>query len=360
MSHGYRAVQWSATKRAYDLALGAGVAAVFGTFAAITTALDARVTAETLIIRGSALAAFALLHVVLCIGPLARLDRRFLPLLFNRRHLGVAMFLLALVHAAFATIQFHALGDENPLVSLLTAYQRDYDPSVSPAGSISHFPFEPLGLAALVILFLMAATSHDFWLKVLGASAWKRLHLLVLVAYGLVVLHVAYGALQAERSVAYPIVLGAGAALVFGLHIAAAQREASFDRAHAVAVEGGFVHVARVADMLEGRGKVVVVGDTRLALFRHEGRIYATSNVCRHQGGPLGEGRVVDGCITCPWHGWQYRPHDGQSPPPFDERIATYRTRVVDGAVYVHPEAHPPGTPQEGAPVDGPAVLEQP
>ena len=27
--------------------------------------------------------------------------------------------------------------------------------------------------------------------------------------------------------------------------------------------------------------------------------------------GPLGEGKIVDGCITCPWHGFQYRPQDG-------------------------------------------------
>ncbi len=30
------------------------------------------------------------------------------------------------------------------------------------------------------------------------------------------------------------------------------------------------------------------------------------SNVCQHQNGPLGEGEIIDGCITCPWHGFQY------------------------------------------------------
>jgi nitrite reductase/ring-hydroxylating ferredoxin subunit len=30
------------------------------------------------------------------------------------------------------------------------------------------------------------------------------------------------------------------------------------------------------------------------------------------QNGPLGEGRIVDGCITCPWHGYQYRPDTGR------------------------------------------------
>jgi len=57
------------------------------------------------------------------------------------------------------------------------------------------------------------------------------------------------------------------------------------------------------------------------------------------------EGRIVDGCVTCPWHGWQYRPEDGRSPAPFDEKIATYRVQVDGGIVYVHPDALPPGTP---------------
>ena len=56
----------------------------------------ANATIETQLIRALGTCALLLLHVILAIGPLARLDRRFLPLLYNRRHLGVTMFLLAL------------------------------------------------------------------------------------------------------------------------------------------------------------------------------------------------------------------------------------------------------------------------
>ena len=83
------------------------------------------------------------------------------------------------------------------------------------------------------------------------------------------------------------------------------------------------------------------VDGKRVALFLHEGSIYAMSNVCRHQGGPLGEGRIVDGCVTCPWHGWQYLPGNGTSPPPFEEKVETYRTEVRDGTVWVDPEPTP-------------------
>ena len=59
----------------------------------------------------------------------------------------------------------------------------------------------------------------------------------------------------------------------------------------------------------------------------------------------LGEGRIVDGCITCPWHGYQYRLADGCAPPPFTEKLATYRVRLERGILEVDPRPLPPGTP---------------
>ena len=68
------------------------------------------------------------------------------------------------------------------------------------------------------------------------------------------------------------------------------------------------------------------------------------SNVCQHQNGPLGEGKIIDGCVTCPWHGHQYLPDSGASPPPFTEKVPTYRACVVGSQVFVHPSPLPPGT----------------
>ncbi len=332
MSVTYRAVQWDAFKKRCDLVLGAGVAATVGAFAAATLGTHPGFTAETLVIRASAVSALALLHVILAIGPLARLDRRFLPLLYNRRHLGVTMFLLAAVHAVFATIQFHGFTEENPVASVFTAYWRDYNPT----HGFAQFPFEPLGAVALVILFLMAATSHDFWLRNLGASVWKTLHMGVYAAYGLVLAHVALGALQSERSPILPVALGCGFVVVAGLHLAAWRRESAVDAASSPAPDGGgFVATVPASELREGIGRTVMVQGRRVALFLHEGRVYATSNVCRHQGGPIGEGRIVGGCITCPWHGWTYRAEDGKSPPPFKEVLPTHEVRIDGGVVMV-------------------------
>ncbi|WP_081613858.1 Rieske (2Fe-2S) protein [Rhodopirellula sallentina] len=50
----------------------------------------------------------------------------------------------------------------------------------------------------------------------------------------------------------------------------------------------------------------VLVESRVVAVFRHAGQWFALDGMCSHQGGPLAEGVVRDGCVTCPWHGWQY------------------------------------------------------
>jgi sulfoxide reductase heme-binding subunit YedZ len=330
------AVGWNRQKRIYDYALAGGIVLYLAVFIGLGVWIHPNATAETLIIRGLGTAAFLLLHVVLCIGPLCRLDKRFLPLLYNRRHLGVTTFLLGLGHGAFATFQFHALGNENPIVSIFTANQR-FD-------SLRDFPFQPFGFFALVILLVMAATSHDFWLRNLGPITWKRMHMFVYLAYALLVAHVGFGALQSERRPLLLAIFALGIMTVLSLHLAAAIKERRVDRRRLALAADGFVEACQVDRIPDNRAVIVPFADERVAVFRYNGKISAVSNVCQHQNGPLGEGKIVDGCITCPWHGYQYLPETGASPPPFREKIATYGTRVVDGQVWIDPRPNPPGT----------------
>ena len=336
MSHQYVAIGWNPQKRGYDLVLVAGIALYLGTFLALGTWLNPTATAETLLIRALGSCAFLLLNVVVCIGPVCRLDPRFLPLLYNRRHLGVATFLVGLAHGAFALFQFHALGNTDPLVSLFTS-NRSFT-------SVAEFPFQLLGFFALIILFLMAATSHDFWLRHLTPPIWKALHMFVYVAYSLLVLHVTLGLLQSERSPLLVAAMAVSLVVVLSLHLAAAQQERKLDEALPVQREQNYVAVCPVAAISEKCAKVVSVRGERVAIFKYDGKISALSNVCRHQNGPLGEGKIVDGCVTCPWHGYQYLPESGASPPPFTEKVSTFRTKLVNGLVWLDPIPLPPGT----------------
>jgi len=356
MSHTYLAVNWNRRKLAYDACIWLGIAAFIAAFVTVSalpagdtvtatvagdtvtgitvtdTVTNITVTdtvtgktiatpsAITIWLRALASCGFWLLTVALCVGPLARLDRRFLPLLYNRRHLGVSLFAVALAHGALAIYWYHAFGVVNPLLSVFT--------------SGGAWPFQAFGAVALVLLFLLAATSHDYWNAVLGA-AWKALHMLIYPAYALIVLHIVLqgdGAAMAAVSVV----------LVSGLHLAAA-----FSRSTVTACDatGDWLDAGDWRAIPDGRARIISVGGgERIALFRFDGKVAAVSNVCRHQAGPLGEGRIVDGLITCPWHGYQYRPEDGCSPPPFTEKIATYRVKIEGERVLVQPTPLPAGT----------------
>ena len=339
MGLNYELVLWSKHKKRYDKWIVLGVLCYLLTFVVITLITNAETSIETLIIRAFGTLALALLHVILVIGPLARLNKRFLPLLYNRRHLGVSMFLAALIHGGFSMFQFHALGDVNPIYSIFTS-NLEYN-------SLADFPFQTLGFFALIIFFLMAATSHDFWLKNLSPKTWKRLHMMVYLAYALVVLHVFLGAFQQQPAVGSIGLLSLGFVLIAGLHLYTGFKERKVDRQKSGTIEDGWEFVCEVDEIPEDRAKIFTLKKERIAVFKYENKLSAIANVCKHQGGPLGEGKVVDGCVTCPWHGYQYLPHNGQSPPPFEEKIATYRLKKVGSKIYVHQEAFPEGTAVE-------------
>src|SRR5574341_1712425 len=101
MSHTYTSIGWNRQKRLYDLVMVAGIVTYLALFVGLGAVVHPNATIETLLIRGFGTLALLMLHVVLIIGPLCRLSPRFLPLLYDRRHLGVATFLVALAHGAF-------------------------------------------------------------------------------------------------------------------------------------------------------------------------------------------------------------------------------------------------------------------
>lgn len=344
MAATYKSVHWNRHKVIYDLVIWAGIAAyvaIFLVVAAATGSPAANSSPEILAISALGACAFFMLHVILAIGPLARLSPVFLPLLYNRRHLGVSFFLIALGHATLGTIWYHGYGVINPIVSLFVSNPR-YD-------AIDAFPFESLGAVALVIFFVMAATSHDFWLNNLSAVLWKTVHMLIYPAYALVVLHVLLGAASGHGGdPIYVWFTAGGFVLITGLHLAAGVKQYLRDKDQERMIAVGWIDAGTAIDIPEKCARIVSApGGEGIAVFRYDGKVSAVSNRCAHQMGPLGEGCIVDGLVTCPWHGWQYDPRTGRSPPPFVERVATYNIRLANGRVFVNPKPNPLGTPAE-------------
>ena len=336
MSVNYTSIIWNPFKKKYDFILLLFIVVYSVGFVAINLVLFPRLVIDTIIIRCLGTLAVLLLHIILSIGPLTRINKRFLPLLYNRRHLGVSMFLISSIHAVYSVIYYHGFGTLNPIYSIFVS-NTHYD-------SLVYFPFQTLGFTAYIILMIMAFTSHDFWLNFLSPRVWKALHMMVYFAYSLIILHIVLGIIQYEDSPFLFGLLMLGLITVFSLHLLSGYREYSFDKINNAIDDVGWVYVAIHEEIEENCAKMVNIDGERIAVFKYEGKLSAVHNVCKHQNGPLGEGKIVNGCITCPWHGYQYLPENGRAPEPFTELLATYNLKLVGNKVFVNPKALAEGT----------------
>jgi len=70
--------------------------------------------------------------------------------------------------------------------------------------------------------------------------------------------------------------------------------------------------VASLNDLPATGGREFVVEGRIVALFQTGDGVQAMDGICPHAGGPLAEGELQDGIVTCPWHGWQFRIATGQ------------------------------------------------
>jgi nitrite reductase/ring-hydroxylating ferredoxin subunit/uncharacterized membrane protein len=65
------------------------------------------------------------------------------------------------------------------------------------------------------------------------------------------------------------------------------------------------------AELIEGQPMLVHPGGLPVLLIRLNGELLALDDRCSHRGGPLHEGEIRDGCVSCPWHGSRFRLADG-------------------------------------------------
>lgn len=89
------------------------------------------------------------------------------------------------------------------------------------AADVSKRPFITVGLAALLLLLPLAATSTDRWVRRLGYRRWKRLHRLTYLAAGLGLLHLAW---RVKADPLKPQAFGAALGLLLLLRLVSAVR----------------------------------------------------------------------------------------------------------------------------------------
>jgi len=96
-----------------------------------------------------------------------------------------------------------------------------------------------------------------------------------------------------------------------------------------------WVKAGTVDTITPGNAVKVEVNGQELALYNVDGKFFATSNICPHQGGPLHEG-MLEGCnIVCPWHAWVFDVSNGQSPVNPRAKIPCFPVKVEGKDVLV-------------------------
>ncbi|HUA09294.1 MAG TPA: Rieske (2Fe-2S) protein [Candidatus Acidoferrales bacterium] len=99
-----------------------------------------------------------------------------------------------------------------------------------------------------------------------------------------------------------------------------------------------FVRVVDLATIPSGSARAVIVGRYEVALFNVGGSYYALENACPHQGGPLVDGWVENGTVTCPWHAWCFDLRTGSlTLGPF-AAVPRFEVRLEQDGVYLSTE----------------------
>ncbi len=97
----------------------------------------------------------------------------------------------------------------------------------------------------------------------------------------------------------------------------------------------GWVVVGKVEDFTPGAGKMVVAGGRHVALFRLGDQFHALDNMCLHRGGPLCDGLIQQGVVTCPWHGWSFEIATGTMVQDPHVGVSRHEVRVEGDMVSV-------------------------
>jgi nitrite reductase/ring-hydroxylating ferredoxin subunit len=102
-----------------------------------------------------------------------------------------------------------------------------------------------------------------------------------------------------------------------------------------------YIRAASLVQVQQAGCHVVQISGHTLALFAHQGNIYAVDNRCPHMGFPLDRGSVHDGILTCHWHHARFDLATGGAFDLFADDVPAFPVEIRDGEVWV--DLSPPG-----------------
>ena len=100
------------------------------------------------------------------------------------------------------------------------------------------------------------------------------------------------------------------------------------------AVTGTWIKVGELTDIPKQGARCIDAGDMTIAIFRGSNdEVFALEDKCPHKHGPLSQGIVHDGCVTCPLHNWVISLQTGAAEGADEGQVATYPARVEGGRI---------------------------
>ncbi len=105
--------------------------------------------------------------------------------------------------------------------------------------------------------------------------------------------------------------------------------------------QDSFGPLCRLDQIREGEGRHARPTGGRwrnkaMAIFEENGQHYVTNFICPHSGGPMSEGKIENGIVECPWHGWKFNAATGLSEDAAGgHSIEVYETKVEGDTLMV-------------------------
>ncbi len=99
---------------------------------------------------------------------------------------------------------------------------------------------------------------------------------------------------------------------------------------------GNWVAIGKIDDIPRRGARCVRNGEMTIAVFRTvDDRVFALEDKCPHRGGPLSQGIVHDGCVTCPLHNWVISLENGQAQGADEGQTTTFPVKLEGGNVFL-------------------------
>ncbi|MBU0643274.1 MAG: nitrite reductase small subunit NirD [Alphaproteobacteria bacterium] len=95
-----------------------------------------------------------------------------------------------------------------------------------------------------------------------------------------------------------------------------------------------WVSIGPLTEIPRQGARCVKNGDVSIAVFRtSQDQVFALEDKCPHKNGPLSQGIVHEGCVTCPLHNWVISLETGAAQGADVGQTATFEIKIEDGIV---------------------------